>query len=553
MKVRTIGLALTALILPGIAHAAETCAGIGLEGHHPAAMTITETKEVANDPAFPKPYCLVHGFTGAHKGIDGKDYAIHFEMRLPDDWNGRYVHQFNGGNDGVVVPATGPLLGGNKKDTALGRGYAVVSSDAGHDGNASPEKGLAGGAAFGFDPVARIDYGYGAVEKLNPLAMALTEQYYGKKIAYRYGIGGSNGGRHGLMAASRLPDQFDGLLVGYPGMNLPRAALQHALDVQSWSKVNPDITKAFSVADMQFLAQQILKACDGMDGRVDGVVSNADACQTRFNITSLACKPGQTKDCLSHAQIAALRTSHNGPYDSHGHMLYSSWVWDPGMGSKNWRMWKLESPIEAWHHKPIIDVMGAASLAQIFTTPPTAVGPTPEDLEKYLLGFDFDKDAPKIDAVSGPFTQSAVSFMIPPDTGNPHLTQFRKDGHKMIVFHGNGDPVFSVLDTVKWYKNLDDNNNHQAADFVRFYRIPGMPHGAGGPSYDDFDFFTPLVDWVEHGKAPEAVKAGITPGNEEAAGLNPRDYLYCPYPKITTYIKERVKGKLTGKGELVCQ
>ncbi|WP_310220748.1 tannase/feruloyl esterase family alpha/beta hydrolase [Neorhizobium sp. 2083] len=44
---------------------------------------------------------------------------------------------------------------------------------------------------------------------------------------------------------------------------------------------------------------------------------------------------------------------------------------------------------------------------------------------------------------------------------------------------------------------------------VKFYRSPGMPHGAGGPSYDDFDFFSPLVDWVEKGVTPQSVRPAL--------------------------------------------
>jgi hypothetical protein len=103
------------------------------------------------------------------------------------------------------------------------------------------------------------------------------------------------------------------------------------------------------------------------------------------------------------------------------------------------------------------------------------------------------------------------------------------------VFHGNADPVFSVLDTVHWYRTLDENNGGKAGDFVKLYRIPGMPHGASGPSYDDFDFFSALVGWVEKGKAPEGIVAGITDGNKEAAGLVGKRFLYCPYPQVTRF------------------
>jgi len=527
--------ALAVLGVPALAPAAVNCSDLRESGQHPDGVTLTEAVETPASADIPVAHCLVRGMAGQHKGVDGKEYAIRFELRLPDTWNGRFVHQFNGGNDGVVVPALGPLLGGNKKDTALSRGYAVVSSDAGHDGQANPDKGLAGGAAFGFDPQARRDYGYSAVATLNPLAEKLVEIRYGKPAEYTYGIGSSNGGRHGLMAATRMPEIFDGILAGYPGFNLPKAAIQHAHDIKAWSSVNTDIAKAFSRDDMAVLAKGILAACDGLDGLADGIVADSAACQTTFKPQVLQCAKDGDKDCLSPAQIAALTKSHEGPKNSKGEQLYSEWVWDPGMASGNWRGWKLESAVEPWGKKPIIAVMGAASLAQVFTTPPTPVGGTPQALQDFLLNFDFDRDAPKIFATDATFGESAAQVMIPPGSDNPDLKAFHAAGHKMIVFHGNADPVFSVVDTVNWYRKLDENNGGKASDFVKLYRIPGMPHGASGPSYDDFDFFSALVGWVEEGKEPEGIAAGVTSGNKEAAGLAGTRFLYCPTPKVTRF------------------
>ncbi len=196
---------------------ALTCADLPKGESFVAGLNVTEAVATPATDEMPVAHCIVRGLTGQRTGVDGKSYAIRFELRLPDTWNGRFVHQFNGGNDGTVVPALGPVMGGDKKQTALSRGYAVVSSDAGHDGKAYAERGIAGGAAFGFDPQARIDYGYGAVAKLQPLARAAVETYYGKPVAFAYGMGSSNGGRHALVAASRMPAAFDGLLAGYPG------------------------------------------------------------------------------------------------------------------------------------------------------------------------------------------------------------------------------------------------------------------------------------------------------------------------------------------------
>ena len=85
----------------------------------------------------------LRGVMDERTGMDGKPYAIRFELRMPDDWQGRFMHQFNGGNDGAVVPALGEGTGVAMGNPALARGMAVVSSDAGHDGEANPEAGLA--------------------------------------------------------------------------------------------------------------------------------------------------------------------------------------------------------------------------------------------------------------------------------------------------------------------------------------------------------------------------------------------------------------------------
>ncbi|MGP6087944.1 tannase/feruloyl esterase family alpha/beta hydrolase [Antarctobacter jejuensis] len=502
--------------------------------HDGVAITGAEALPAGDDS--PLPHCRVTGTMNERTGIDGMPYALDFELRLPDDWNGRFVHQFNGGNDGVVKPAFGPLLSGDKSDTALSRGYAVVSSNAGHDSDKFKEFGLAGGARFGLDPAARAAYGYTAVRDLNPVAEALVEQFYGEDIAYTYGIGSSNGGRHAMVAAVRLPEVFDGLLVGYPGFNLPRAALQHALDVQAFRSVSDELKTAFSREDMTLVAEKVLAACDGLDGLEDGWIGDTDGCLATFDPASLTCTDGQNSACLSPEQTVALVTIHAGPKGADGQPLYSDWAWDSGIASGNWRFWKLESPIPPWGNKPIIAVMGASSLAQVFTTPPTPVDGSPEALEQFLMGFDIAAEADKIFATDATFTESAMTFMTPPGLDDPKLTEFRDAGGKMLILHGVSDPVFSVRDTAAWYDRLDANTGGAAGEFALFYRNPGMPHGAGGPSTDAYDLLTPLVNWVENGDRPGALIAGVTEGNAEGrAALGDVTRKLCPYPQVARY------------------
>ncbi len=516
------------------AQAGQACETMG--GTAPAGVQITEAATTPATPEIPVDHCLLRGLMGARTGNDGKPYAIRFELRLPKDWQGRFLHQFNGGNDGAVVPALGSGTGVAMSAPALTRGFAVVSSDAGHDGEANPEAGLAGSNVFGFDFEARRDYGYGAVEKLHPVALALTTTFYGRAPDYIYGYGRSNGGRHAMVAASRMPGAFDGLLAGYPGFNLPRAALQHAWDVQAFRSVAETLAGAFSREELELVARGVAAACDGLDGLEDGVAFDVKGCQQAFDIAALTCAEGQTADCLPPAKAEALARIHAGPMNSAGEPLYSDWAWDTGIDSNNWRFWKLESAIPPWENKPLIAVMGAGSLAQVFTTPPTPVEGTPAALEAFLMNFDFDLDAPKIEAVAEGYPESAMTLMTPPDAEAPRLEGLEEAGGKLIVFHGVSDPVFSFSDTARWYERLQ-KNNPASANFARFYAIPGMPHGQGGNAPDEVDFLGALVAWVEEGTAPGAVPARFPASREQLdPGNAGAERPLCPWPQVAVYV-----------------
>jgi hypothetical protein len=525
--------AATGLAGPAAAQALD-CDALASHDFGISDLVITEAMtEMAGENA-PVDHCILRGHIAERTGIDGNDYRIRFELRLPDDWNGRFIHQFNGGNDGAVVPAMGNLMNADPADSGLARGYAVVSSDAGHDGEAQPDAGLAGGARFGFDPEARSDYGYGAVIKLNPVATGIVEDYYGSGIEYSYGVGGSNGGRHAMVQATRSPDAFDGILAGYPGLNLPRAAVQHAWDVQSFHAVNGDIRTAFAPEDLQLVGDAVVAACDGLDGLEDGIIADTPACQASFDIATLTCQAGATETCLSPEQVEALTRIHAGPTNSAGEALYTNWAWDRGIATGDWRFWKLESPIPPWDNLPLIATMGASSLAMIFSNPPVDVGGTPDDLLAFLLDYDFDTDA-TVDATDTTFAESPMAFMAPIDTDNPVMAEFRDAGGKMIVFHGVSDPVFSVMDTMNWYEKLDANTDGNARDFVTFYTVPGMGHGPGGPATDKFDAFNALVDWVENGTPPEHLVAEVTPDNQYVTDMIGITRKLCPYPSIPRY------------------
>jgi feruloyl esterase len=512
-----------------------TTASLGMSG---VEITGSKTQDAAN--GLPR-HCIVTGLANQRTGVDGKSYAIGFELRLPAEWNGRFLHQVNGGNDGVVVPALGSLPDGLSSGgtVPLARGFAVLSSDSGHSGSdpANKSLGLTAGAAFGLDPQARRDYGYAADMTLSPVAKQIIALHYGRKPDRSYMAGCSNGGRHAMVAASRMPENYDGFLVGNPGFDLPRAAIQHAWDVQAFLKVDADLRKSITKEDAQLVSSRITEACDALDGVKDGLTANLAACQKAFDLKSLVCAPGQNSACLSEAKVDALKMSLAGPKNSKGEALYSNWPLDGGIGTGNWRTWKVESPIAPWNNYPIIATMGAASLNYLFSTPPVVVEGSNEKLVEALKAYDFDQDAPKIFAKDATFTESAMDFMTPPDVDDPKLASLQKSGGKMLIYHGQADPVFSVNDTIRWYDRLNKNLQGQADAVARLFTIPGETHCGGGVTLDKFDALTALTDWVEKGKAPERIIASASPANKEIrASWSPgRTRPLCPYPSYAAY------------------
>jgi feruloyl esterase len=59
-------------------------------------------------------HCLIRGKINERTGIDGKPYAVGYEVRLPaaGAWNGKFIFQGGGGVDGVVRPALATIGSG---------------------------------------------------------------------------------------------------------------------------------------------------------------------------------------------------------------------------------------------------------------------------------------------------------------------------------------------------------------------------------------------------------------------------------------------------------
>jgi feruloyl esterase len=499
-------------------------------------------------------HCLVTGkMFERTSAVDGNVYAIGFEMRLPKAWNGRFLYQANGGSDGAVVTATGST-GGGPVTHALLQGFAVLSSDAGHSGS-TPN--------FGIDPQARLDYGYQAVAKLTPMAKSAIGLTYGKGPDRSYFAGCSNGGRHGMVAAARYYADYDGILAGAPGYNLPKAAVANLAGARLYQTLATvpvtnqiDLATAFTDSERQLIANKVLAKCDALDGATDGLVQDVAACQTAFKpATDLpVCAGARDGSCLSADQISVFGKIFSGTTTSKGVPIYASFPFDAGFGAGKAGVASGGSPVGTgipfWEFYASTN-LDSGSTGIIFKVSPEPVA-TFNPLA-FSLTTDIDALFAGITATNATYTESAMSFMTPPNPTKLH--GLRDRGGKMMVYHGVSDPIFSVNDSEAWYKGLttDSGNN-----FAKFYRVPGMGHCSGGPATDQFDMLTPLVNWVEKGTVPAEIVASAR-GAGNAGGVNPdlptswapeRTRPLCAYPKVARY---KAGGSLETASSFSCE
>jgi len=450
-------------------------------------------------------HCRLVATLHPRKGVGGQTFGIGFELRLPANWNGRFLFQGGGGLDGAIRPALG--LGGGAKGPALSQGFAVVSTDAGHEG---PD------ASFAADQQARIDYAYAALGEVGGRAKGITAAFYGAAPKYAYFDGCSNGGRQSMMAAERFPGLFDGIVAGDPGFRLSRAAVGEAWNTVQYAKVaqrdsagRPIVSTALTNGELRLVADRILADCDRLDGLADGSVNNWKSC--RFDIGEVRCKTPKASGCLPQEKVDALRKTFAAARDSRGQPLYAAWPWDPGIAGRDWRGWRLGDSPKA-PGNGLNETMGADALARYFSTPPYT---GPFDVTK----FDFDQAAARV-AETGAINDATATF----------LTTFAQRGGKLIIYHGLADPVFSALDTVAWYDDLQATMG-PTQGWGRLFLVPGMNHCSGGPATDRFDALGAVQAWVENGVAPDQIIAS----GSLAAGAPPVERPLCPYPEYAAY------------------
>lgn len=463
--------------------------------------------------------------------VDTAAPAIKSQVNLPASWNGRKLQFGGSGYNGALTTGVQPSRSaGPEVPLPLTQGYLTAGTDSGHQNSAGVHP-----AAFALNREALANFAYAAYKKTHDVAVQLGVLYYGKRPQKSYYMGGSQGGREGMMMAQRYPADFDGIVSIDPVLNTTGlwtfqnsfGALQSAPGSWLGNKV-------------QLVHDTVAAACDALDGIVDNVVSNYLACTGTVVTTAFAakrCASGGDDGaaCFSDGQLAALRGTYGGyrfPFAlANGIMHYPGYV--PGSEAipNNFGRW----------------ITGT-------TQPAADPDSAPATSDNYLYGSYYTRffvaQDPAFDALAydpANFQARVLELSNLLDATDPDLTAFFNRGGKLILREDLGDKGQSAMAGLRYWDAVVAKMGKSTVDrFFAAYVATGLGHTSAGvdagtanaPAYGTpgrADLLAELVNWTEKGIKPAD---RITLANRQA--LPPYGMIaskpmcrYGTYPKFT--------------------
>jgi hypothetical protein len=444
-------------------------------------------------------YCEVTGIVAPQ---------VKFQLRMPANWNGKFLMQGCGGMCGVInMEAT---------EDAMIQGYAVVNTDMGHEGDA-------GATLWAMNNVeARVDFGWRATHVVALAAKALIAEYYGSPPKYSYFRGYSTGGNQAVMEAQRFPEDFNGILATAPAYAdaLPLFwSARASVDDQGHSLISP--------AKVKMVHAAVMKACGG---EKDGYLADPRTCD--WKPESISCNGAAGPNCLTDAEIGVVDKIYDGARDSSGfHVTLGMprgselewlplYVFDPDI-----KGWPQDGNLPFWD-SPLVTML--ARDLEYFYDPGPTFSVQHMDFFKYV----------QTEKLTDPFRFAR----------NPDLREFEAHGGKLILLQGWNDPEVPAFYSLDYYRTVVATMGGLDATqkFFRLFFLPGVAHVRGGQGADAVDELPALADWVEHGKAPTELATYHLKIPQNYMGipavrypLEPSSYDYVrpvyPFPLIPAY------------------
>ncbi|MBN8525601.1 MAG: tannase/feruloyl esterase family alpha/beta hydrolase, partial [Planctomycetes bacterium] len=342
------------------------------------------------------------------------------EVWLPDPerWNGRFLGLGNGGAAGHINP-------GALADACRG-GHAVAHTDMGTFPDSSSGNG---------NPEVWRDFGHRATHLMTTAGKALVRAAYGRDPSFSYFVGGSTGGQQAMQEAQRHPDDYDGIVARVPAHC--RAPL-HAYflwnhQILARRPFTPAQQQAVVAAANEHMAPREIAATAGR------MVSDPRA--TPADIAAVIALARQRDPSLTDAHAEALRKLFDGPR----HALTGERIFDGVPLGSSWDNATGNLYLFHWVFGPRQNLLQLDFAA---------------DIERYLAALGPDLNAEDDD-----------------------LSRFRARGGRLLVVSGTADACVPYHATLDWYERLCERagSPQAAAEFCRFYLVPGMGHGADGP------------------------------------------------------------------------
>jgi hypothetical protein len=524
--VRTIGLSVVAAGAFAV-HAQSpttTCdsAGIGAVELTADGPPVSITS-VSTGTAGSVSYCLV-------KVLVPEAVNIWVGLPLEGRWNGRWQSVGGGGYAGAV----------QAPNQALAAGYAAAATDTGHSGF---------GGNFGMlepgkpnEPL-QIDFAYRSEHLMAVIGKQLVEAFYGQAPEYSYWNGCSTGGRQGLRMAQDYPADYDGILAGAPAIHWDRFQAGHIWYqvVQLRDNGGPigGGTAEVLRAKQGLATTRAIAACDAGDGVADGILTDPRTCEYRaaadLTLTTAECT-ASSATCLTPTEASAIDKMWQGPVacsqrDAAGACRVPDVAARDLERRGNKRLWYGNT-----HGTDLAALGGPMPF-------PIAI-----DQPKYWVYFDPTWDWRTLDygnylAFFADTVERVGPLMASDD---PDLTEFRDGGGKLVLWHGWNDQLIAPQGTIDYYDRVasEFRGYERTQTFARLFMAPGVAHCAGGAGPQPQGMFQAVVDWVEHGKAPDRIIASKPiDGGSQTRPL-------CPHPAAARW---NGSGNTNDAASFVCE
>jgi len=403
---------------------------------------------------------------------------IRIEMWMPvAGWNGHFRGTSPNGLGGVVNY--------NAMGVGLADGFAVVSTDTGHQG---------GDTAWMLDPEKVTDFAGRAMHETTTAGKALATAYYGAAPRYSYMIECGGGSAAALHEVQRYPGDYNGVVVGGHAAHLTRQIFGQ---LWLWMAAHPNGAAVLPTPKLAVLHDAVLAKCDLLDGVKDGLLEDPTRCT--FDPRSIECKSGDGPDCLTPPQVEAARKIYAGPTN-------------PRTNERIWSALYRGSELD-W---------------SFFTDSPAPIGIATSALRMILGDPSWDYRMVDFDAHVALADRSDMARV---NASNPDIGEFVRRGGKLILSGGWNNALVPAGAVVDYYARVSAAlGTEETRRAVRLYMVPGMIECNGGPGTDTFDMLGVMRRWVERGQPP----ADVTASRVEH-GKVVRTRPLCPYPQVATY------------------